>query len=152
LCAASGVAAECRAHDARHDARRSDGLSRLHSRVDAGARRAREAGDGLTHAYSQAPITTVSHAPILTRTFPPLRQVSDFGPPLPDAVPYLPGLLKARGYRTGAFVGSLVLDPREGTAPGFDRGFDVYDAGFRIRRPGENRYTSIERRGRDVVS
>ena len=41
----------------------------------------------------------------------------------------------ANGYHTGAFVGSLILDPLDGTAPGFDRGFDIYDAGFRLRPP-----------------
>ena len=105
-----------------------------------------------TRAYAQAPITTVSHATILTGTFPPFHHVNDFGSPLPPAVPYLPELFKGQGYRTGAFVGSLILDPRNGTAPGFDRGFDVYDAGYRLRRPGENRYQTIERRGEDVTA
>src|SRR5438093_2402153 len=105
-----------------------------------------------TRAYSQAPITPVSHATLLTGTFPPVHRVAHFGDPLPASVPYLPALLKARGYQTAAFVAALVLDPREGTAPGFDRAFDVYDAGFRIRRPGENRYQSVERRGSDVVA
>jgi arylsulfatase A-like enzyme/tetratricopeptide (TPR) repeat protein len=105
-----------------------------------------------TRAYAQAPITTVSHATLLTGTYPPSHGVVDFGLPLPPSVPYLPDLLHQQGYRTGAFVGSLVLDPRGGTAPGFDRGFDVYDAGFRIRRPGEDRYQTIERRGEDVVA
>jgi tetratricopeptide (TPR) repeat protein len=48
-------------------------------------------------------------------------------------------------------VASLVLDPLEGTAPGFDRGFDVYDAGFRLRPRGMDRYRSVERRGGEVV-
>jgi arylsulfatase A-like enzyme/Flp pilus assembly protein TadD len=102
-------------------------------------------------AYAQAPITTVSHATILTGTFPPFHRVDDFGAALPAAVPYLPDLLKSNGYRTAAFVGSLILDPRNGTAPGFDRGFDVYDAGFRLRRPGEDRYATVERRGDEVT-
>jgi len=105
-----------------------------------------------TRAYAQAPITTVSHATILTGTFPPFHHVNDFGSPLPASVPYLPALLHDAGYRTAAFVGSLVLDPRSGTAPGFDRGFDVYDAGFRVRRPGEDRYQTVERRGGDVTA
>ena len=105
-----------------------------------------------TRAFSQAPITTVSHATILTGTYPPLHRVSDFGTPLPAAVPFLPALLKEAGYRTAAFVGSLILDPRSGTAPGFDRGFDVYDAGFHLRQPGEDRYHSIERRGDEVAA
>jgi len=106
-----------------------------------------------TRAYAQAPITTVSHATILTGTYPPFHGVGDFGAPLPASVPYVPDLLRQRGYHTAAFVGSLVLDPRAGTAPGFDRGFDVYDAGFRLRlRPGEDRYATIERRGDEVVA
>ena len=105
-----------------------------------------------TRAYSQAPITTVSHATILTGTFPPFHRVNDFGSPLPSSVPYLPAVFHDAGYRTAAFVASLVLDPRTGTAPGFDRGFDVYDAGFRLRRPGEDRYLTIERRADEVVA
>jgi arylsulfatase A-like enzyme/Flp pilus assembly protein TadD len=105
-----------------------------------------------THAYAQAPITTVSHATILTGTYPPTHGVDELGAPLGASVPYLPDILKRSGYRTGAFVGSLVLDPKNGTAQGFDRGFDRYDAGFRLRRPGEDRYQTVERRGDDVVS
>jgi choline-sulfatase len=105
-----------------------------------------------THAYAQAPITTVSHATILTGLYPPSHHVGEFGAALPASVPYLPALFKAQGYRTAAFVGSLVLDPRSGTAPGFDRGFDVYDAGFRRRNPGEDRYATLERRSGDVAA
>jgi choline-sulfatase len=105
-----------------------------------------------TRAYAQAPITTVSHATLLTGTYPPTHGVSELGVPLPASVPYLPDLLKGYGYRTAAFVGSIVLDPTSGTAPGFERGFDVYDAGFRIRRPGDDRYRSVERRGDEVAS
>src|SRR5437899_4350994 len=104
-----------------------------------------------TRAYAQAPVTTVSHATLLTGSYPAGHRVNDFGAPLPRAVPYLPQLLRDAGYRTAAFVGSLILDPRNGTAPGFDRGFDVYDAGFRPRRPGDDRYRSVERRGEEVV-
>jgi arylsulfatase A-like enzyme/Flp pilus assembly protein TadD len=105
-----------------------------------------------TRAYAQAPITTVSHATILTGLYPPSHHVGEFGAAMPASVPYLPALFKTQGYRTAAFVGSLVLDPRSGTAPGFDRGFDVYDAGFRRRNPGEDRYATLERRGVDVAA
>ena len=105
-----------------------------------------------TRAYAQAPITTVSHATILSGTYPPFHHVNDFGAALPASVPYVPALLKPHGYRTVAFVGSLILDPRNGAAPGFDRGFDVYDAGFRLRRPGESRYHTLERRGAEVTA
>ena len=105
-----------------------------------------------TRAYAQAPITTVSHATILTGLFPPAHRVTDFGSPLPATAPYLPSVLHDQGYATAAFVGSLILDPRAGTAPGFDRGFDVYDAGYRQRRPGEDRYQTVERRGSEVTA
>ncbi|HWZ82002.1 MAG TPA: sulfatase-like hydrolase/transferase [Terriglobales bacterium] len=105
-----------------------------------------------THAYAQVPVTTASHATILTGTYPQFHQVNDFGVPLAEDVPYAPPILKARGYQTAAFIGSLVLDPAARSAPGFDRGFDTFDGGFRRRHPGESRYQSIERRGGEVVA
>jgi arylsulfatase A-like enzyme/cytochrome c-type biogenesis protein CcmH/NrfG len=103
-------------------------------------------------AFAQAPITTVSHATIFSGTYPQFHGVNDFGVSLLPSVPWLPESLRASGYRTAAFVGSLILDPRGGLAPGFDRGFDVYDAGFRVKRGREDRYATMERRGEDVVS
>jgi arylsulfatase A-like enzyme/Tfp pilus assembly protein PilF len=105
-----------------------------------------------TRAYSHVPLTTASHATILTGTYPQFNGVNDFGKPLLAKVPFLPDLLHAHGYQTAAFVGSLVLDPIGGTAPGFDRGFDTYDAGFRSRRKGEDRYSTLERRAGEVVA
>jgi arylsulfatase A-like enzyme len=105
-----------------------------------------------THAYSHVPITTASHTTILTGTYPQFNRVNDFGIPLSARLPYLPDLLRAHGYHTGAFVGSLILDPLDGTAPGFDRGFEIYDAGFHLRRHGADRYKTVERRAGDVVT
>ena len=105
-----------------------------------------------TRGYAVVPLTTASHATILTGTFPEFNGVNDFGKPLPEDVPYLPELLRQHGYQTAAFVGSLVLDPIGGTAPGFDRGFETYDAGFSIRRRGEERFETVERRGGEVVA
>lgn len=104
-----------------------------------------------TRAYSQVPLTTASHATILTGTFPQFHGVNEFGKPLPAGVPYLPEILRQHGYRTAAFVGSVVLDPAARTAPGFDRGFDTYDAGFRTPAPGEDRFKTVERRGDKVI-
>lgn len=103
-------------------------------------------------AYSQAPLTPVSHAAILTGTYPQFHQVHDFGNKLGTSLPYLPSLLHSRGYRTGAFVGSIILDPKNGFAPGFERGFDVYDAGFHRQRRGENRFESVQRRADETLS
>jgi arylsulfatase A-like enzyme/Flp pilus assembly protein TadD len=105
-----------------------------------------------THAYSQAPITTASHAVILTGTYSQFNHVDDFGMPLGENIPYLPAVLRSHGYRTAAFVASVVLDPNTGGAPGFDRGFDTYSAGFRSRHPGDDRYKTLERRGSEVVA
>ncbi len=106
-----------------------------------------------THAYSQAPLTPTSHATILTGTYPQFHQVNDFRVPLAKDLPYAPDILHAHGYRTAAFVGSVVLDPATNYAPGFDRGFDTYNAGFdpeAIRQKG--RFETIERRGDAVVA
>lgn len=105
-----------------------------------------------THAYSQVPLTTASHATILTGMYPQFHQVNDFGVPLAKDLPYAPDIFRARGYGTAAFVGSLVLDPSTRSAPGFERGFDTYDAGFHRRQLAENRYQAIERRGGEVVA
>jgi arylsulfatase A-like enzyme/Flp pilus assembly protein TadD len=84
-------------------------------------------------AYAQSPLTVVSHATILSGTYPQTHQASELGAPLSSEVPFLPSLLHTRGYRTAAFVGAAELNPREGFAPGFDRGFDIYDAPFHQR-------------------
>ncbi|HEY6129333.1 MAG TPA: sulfatase-like hydrolase/transferase [Candidatus Acidoferrum sp.] len=99
------------------------------------------------HAYSQAPITPVSHATILTGTFPQYHGIRNFGDRLPPSVPFLPEVLHSQGYHTGAFVGSIILDPKNGFASGFERGFDVYNAGFHRQKTGERREASMQRRG-----
>ncbi len=103
-------------------------------------------------AYSQAPLTPVSHASLLTGTYPQFHKVQDFGARLSDALPYLPVLLKSQGYRTAAFVSSIILDPKNGFAPGFERGFDTFDAGFHRKQKGDDRYKSVERRAEVTIA
>jgi arylsulfatase A-like enzyme/thioredoxin-like negative regulator of GroEL len=104
-------------------------------------------------AYSQAPLTPVSHATIFTGTYPQFHTVTDFGHALPALLPSVPEILQKSGYHTAAFIGSLILDPKANMAPGFDRGFDFFDAGFRQKHgPDESRYQTIERRAGDVVA
>ncbi len=105
-----------------------------------------------TRAYSQVPLTAPSHATILTGTYPQFNQVNDFQVPLSPDLPYAPEIFRARGYHTAAFIGAIILDPSAKFAPGFDRGFDTYDAGFRARHSGEDRYSTTERRGADVTA
>ena len=104
------------------------------------------------HAYAQAPGTVVSHATILSGAYPQSTGVSEIGGTLPTSLMYLPDLLKAQGYRTAAFVGSIQLDPRNGLAQGFDRGFQTYDAGFRPTVPGDARPAVAERPAGQVVA
>jgi arylsulfatase A-like enzyme/thioredoxin-like negative regulator of GroEL len=104
-------------------------------------------------AYSQAPLTPVSHATIFTGTYPQFHTVTDFGHSLPTLLPYVPEILQKSGYHTAAFIGSIILDPHASMAPGFDRGFGFFDAGFRVKaNRDEDRYTTVERRGGEVVA
>lgn len=104
------------------------------------------------HAYTQAPASVVSHATILSGAYPQSTGMSEIGGTLSPSLPYLPDLLKSQGYRTAAFVGSIDLDPQNGLAQGFDRGFQAYDAGFRPAIPGDARPPVTDRRGDQVVA
>jgi choline-sulfatase len=105
-----------------------------------------------TRAYSQVPLTSPSHVTILSGTYPQFNHVNDFGMPLAKSIPYLPQVLHDHGYKTAAFVGSVILDPKSGAVPGFDRGFDTYAADFSATKPGSDRYQTLEHRGASVVS
>jgi choline-sulfatase len=114
----------------------------------------RLAGESIVfeHAYAQAPGTVVSHATILSGAYPQSTGASEIGGTLSSSLPYLPDLLKTQSYRTAAFVGSIDLDPRNGLAQGFDRGFYAYDAGFLPEIPGDARPPATERRGDSAVA
>jgi arylsulfatase A-like enzyme/Flp pilus assembly protein TadD len=104
-----------------------------------------------TRAYSQAPLTPASHSTIFTGTYPQYHQVLTFPIPLPADIPYLPAILKSHGYSTAAFVGSIAVD-YNGGIPGFNRGYDTYDAGFSWDKyTAKTRYQTVERRGSVVV-
>ncbi|MGA8299975.1 MAG: sulfatase-like hydrolase/transferase [Terriglobales bacterium] len=103
-----------------------------------------------TRAYAQVPLTTPSHATLLTGTYPQFNHVEDLGTPLAKDIPYLPDLLRQHGYHTAAFIGAEILSLQ--LAPGFDRGFDLYDGHFSQRGPGQDRYKTIERRAEDVAN
>jgi choline-sulfatase len=81
-------------------------------------------GVRFSRALAQTVVTLPSHANILSGRYPfrhGVRENSGFR--FPGDVDTLATLLKARGYRTGAFVSAFPLDVRFGLA----RGFDVYD-------------------------
>jgi arylsulfatase A-like enzyme/Tfp pilus assembly protein PilF len=86
----------------------------------------RAAATGVRFAQARAHnvVTLPSHATLLSGRLPFEHGVRDnSGFRVPTELPTLATVLKARGYRTGAFVSAFVLDSRFG----LDRGFEVYD-------------------------
>lgn len=105
-------------------------------------RLARE-GTTFENAESVAPLTLPAHTSMLTGLYPPRHGVRDnLSPPAAPAHPTLAEVLRAKGFRTAAFVGSAVLRRDRGLA----RGFDTYDDGT---PPGG--ITARRRSARDVV-
>lgn len=81
-------------------------------------------GARFTQARSHVPLTLPSHATLLTGVHPPGTGLHvNFQGVLPEELPTVAQLLRARGWRTGAFVSAWVLDAAFGLA----RGFEVYD-------------------------
>lgn len=75
-------------------------------------------------AYAQSPLTTPSHACMLTGQYPPVHQIRDVGGfVLDESIPTWAGLFKERGHQTAAFVAASVLHHRFG----LNRGFDLYN-------------------------
>jgi arylsulfatase A-like enzyme len=97
-------------------------------------------------ATSVAPLTLPAHASLLTGLLPPNHGVRDNAdPPLAPDLTTFAEILLARGFRTGAVVGSDVLHPDRGLA----QGFEVYRTAAPVEggaaHPGQ-------RRGDDVMS
>ena len=106
-----------------------------------------------TRAYSQVPLTPPSHATILTGTYPQFHQVNRIEQAFLAAdLPYAPDILRAHGYGTAAFVSAIVLEANPLYAPGFDRGFQTYDAGFHNGERGEDIYHTVRHRGETTVA
>ena len=91
-------------------------------------------------AFSVAPLTLPAHTSLFTGLRPPRHAVRDNADqPLAAAHTTLAELLQARGFRTGAFVGSVVLQSDRGLAQGFDTYRDVQSHGAATparQRPG----------------
>jgi len=93
----------------------------------------RLAGEGLLfrEAVTTVPLTTPSHATILTGLHPRGHAVLGNSWQLEPSCRTLAQRFRDAGYRTAAFVSAVVLDPR----CGLDAGFDHYGA---LTRPGPN--------------
>ncbi len=84
----------------------------------------RLARDGIVfdRAVTVAPLTLPAHTSLFTGLYPPRHGVRDNGSQ--SLAPHHTTLaehLQAEGFRTAAFVGSVVLDPDRGLAQGFER-------------------------------
>lgn len=72
-------------------------------------------------ATTSVPLTLPSHTSLFTGLLPPDHGVRDNAdPPLADSKTTLAETLRAKGFHTGAFVGSVVLDPDRGLKQGFE--------------------------------
>lgn len=99
-------------------------------------------------AFSHCPLTLPSHVTMLTGQLPATSGVRDnigfrFDP---AAQPTLPGVLKSRGYRTGAAVSSYVLRGKTGLGAAFD----FYDDAVEVR-PGSAQ-GSLQRSGAETAA
>jgi choline-sulfatase len=81
-------------------------------------------GVRFVQAVAQVPLTTPSHASILTGTYPQVHKVRDIGGFVLDkSVPTVATLAHEAGLETAAFVGAAVLSHHYG----LNRGFDTYN-------------------------
>jgi arylsulfatase A-like enzyme/Tfp pilus assembly protein PilF len=108
-------------------------------------RLARE-GVRFADATTQAPLTGPAHAALLTGQYPARLGVRDNATtPLPSGAETLAERFKAKGYRTGGFVGAFILGPEYG----FAQGFDTFDAAFAQFSVGSK--LQAQRRGGEVA-
>ncbi|MFB3924355.1 MAG: sulfatase-like hydrolase/transferase [Terriglobia bacterium] len=107
-----------------------------------------QGGTLFSQVSAQVPLTMPSHASLFTSTYPFVNGVQDNGEQLGGSFATLAAILKSRGYRTGGFVGSFILDRRFG----LDRGFDFYDSPFDLHRHAGTDPGEIKRPGEEVVA
>jgi choline-sulfatase len=85
------------------------------------------------NASTHVPLTRPAHVTLFTGLLPPEHGVRDnLSPAVVPSVPLLAEQLKQRGFRTAAFVSSVVL----AADSGLDRGFDTYGARFEAEGGG----------------
>lgn len=107
-------------------------------------------GARFTTVVSQSPLTLPSHCTILTGTYPFFHKVRDnVGYRLDSSLTTLAELLKPRGFQTGAFVGSYVLDSKFGLNQGCDYYFDHFNPAKNLE--GFVNLNDLERRGGVVI-
>lgn len=97
-------------------------------------------------ATTQSPLTAPAHTALLTGMYPTRLGVkTNASTALPDSALTLAESLQAAGYKTGAFVGSFILDRQYG----FGQGFQQFDAFFDAYRPEHKE--QVQRVAADVI-
>lgn len=101
------------------------------------------------HAAVHVPLTRPSHVSLFTGLYPSEHGIRDnVSPPLDKRVPVLAELLQQRGFRTAAFVSSIVLSKQSGLS----RGFGVYSDAFDIGADDARFLNTIQKRGDGTVA
>ena len=97
-------------------------------------------------ATSVAPLTLPAHSSLFTGLVPPRHGVRDNGDPaLGAAHTTLAEVLSSQGFRTGAFVGSAVLNADRGLA----QGFEIYRGSVSFETDPSQ---PLQRRAKEVIS
>jgi arylsulfatase A-like enzyme/tetratricopeptide (TPR) repeat protein len=105
----------------------------------------RLAAEGIVfeHAVATSPVTAPAHASLLTGLYPPRHGVRNNSTHyLPEEIPTLAEWLSEAGYRTAAFVSTVILEARYG----LDQGFEIYDDQIRSAVASGERRMTVERR------
>jgi len=98
---------------------------------------------------SQIPLTIPSHTSLMTSTYPFENHVEENGESVPSGAVTLASVLRGNGYRTAAFVGSIILERHYG----LDKGFDFYDSPFEAAAgEKQNPYSARARRDAALVT
>jgi arylsulfatase A-like enzyme/Flp pilus assembly protein TadD len=96
------------------------------------------------HASVHAPLTRPSHVSLFTGLYPAEHGIRDnVSPPLAGGVPVLAEILQRQGFRTAAFVSSIVLSKQSGLG----RGFGVYSDHFDVDADDARFLNTIQKRG-----
>ena len=104
-------------------------------------------GHYFTECYAPAPITLPAHTSLMTGVIPPRHGVRNNGSYRLTEQETLAKLLGARGFATGAFVGSVILQRQYG----LDQGFDHYDDQIVHYREDSEKSHIVTRRAETVV-
>ena len=85
-----------------------------------------QGGTVFANIACQTPLTLPSHTSLFTSTYPFENGIQENAEVVPQGAVTLAGVLRERGYKTAAFIGSVFLE-RE---MGLDQGFETYDSPF----------------------